>query len=196
MAVSPIGNIMRFRAISGSQSLGIASMVFLVPQTQPQILSVHPSTLVSALCAPRGQGIHLPGAVGTRWHLNPFTYWYKYPHCCDFKASRMLLGVTQDHQINVEMIQHLRSVWNSGDGLSTQVSWKAVQIVKPTRGCVFVLACAKTKHWCRSMEVALTCHFSERITFWIPAAPRFAHSGDALWAVPTLGCWGDQSPRW
>lgn len=66
MAASPIGNMMRFRAVSGSQLLGIVSMVFLVPQTQPQILSVHPSTPVSLLCASGGQGTHLPGAVGTK----------------------------------------------------------------------------------------------------------------------------------
>lgn len=33
--------------------------------------------------------------------MNPLTHWYKCPHHCDFKAARMLLGVTQDHQINV-----------------------------------------------------------------------------------------------
>lgn len=60
MAASPVGDMMRFKIISGSQLLCIMSMVLPVWEAQPQVLSAHPVTLVSSPLCLQSPG-HPPG---------------------------------------------------------------------------------------------------------------------------------------
>lgn len=140
MAASPVGDMMRFKIISGSQLLCIMSMVLPVWEAQPQVLSAHPVTLVSSPLCLQSPG-HPPGrGCGDKVMPEFLHICHKCPQYCDFKAG-WVANVCHPRQhdpcVNgpvAEVSVKLRRSAFSLDLLKT------MQITKPIRHHLFILA--------------------------------------------------------